>query len=139
MMRAHAYFARVDEARQEVDTLRRRRDKYIEMATGMSGMSETAIRGNSTRSRVEAAALSLVELSDRLDIAAEGYAQTVREAEALIARLQRPRHRQVLTLRYIEGRKWREITQIMGYTDPKSAFRVHGWALQAAQKLLDDV
>ena len=138
-MESREFFRQVYNAQMEIQLLRRRRDKYMDMATGMSGMSETNIRSSGTRSRVEAAAMQLVELSDRLDNAAEEYAARVREAETLISMLDRPKHRQVLTLRYIECRSWPEITEIMGYTDKKSAFRIHGWALVAAQKLLDRV
>lgn len=138
-MESREFFRQVYNAQTEIQLLRRRRDKYMDMATGMSGMSETNIRSSGTRSRVEAAAMQLVELSDRLDNAAEEYAARVREAETLISMLDRPKHRQVLTLRYIECRSWPEITEIMGYTDKKSAFRIHGWALVAAQKLLDRV
>ena len=78
-----------------------------------------------------------MELSDRLGNTAAEYAKLVSDAEGLISRLERQRHRQVLTLRYIEGRPWKAISDIMGYQDEKSVFRVHGWALKAAQQLLD--
>lgn len=132
-------FKRVYVAQQEIKLLELRRRKYIEMATSASGMTETCIRGSGGNSRVEQAALQLVELADRVGNTAAEYERMVREAEGLISRLDSPRHRQVLTLRYIECKSWREINQLMGYEDEKSVYRVHGWALKAAQKLLGDV
>lgn len=123
-------------ARRIIQSHQRRREQYLALATGMSGMSETAIRSTGKRSRVESAALALVELADRMEQDADQLAQAILKAERLIAALERPRHREVLTLRYIEGKSWRQITEAMGYQDEKSAFRVHGWALQAADEAM---
>lgn len=138
-MTSKELFNRVFAAQQEIKLLERRRRKYIEMACSAAGMSETSVRSSGNKSRTEQAAMKLVELADRMGNTAAEYYKLVEDAEGLIARLDRPRHRQVLTLRYIECKGWREITRIMRYEDEKSVFRVHGWALRAAQKLLDDV
>lgn len=136
-MTSKEFFRRVWEAQKEISIINMRREKYLSIAVGMGGMSETGIHATGNKSKVELAALSLVELSDRLGNTAAEYAKLVSDAEGLISRLERQRHRQVLTLRYIEGRPWKAISDIMGYQDEKSVFRVHGWALKAAQQLLD--
>ena len=119
----------------EIDTLMRRRNQYMAIATGTAGMSETAIRSTEVKSKVEASAIKLVEICDKLDKKVAEYTQIISNAEQLISRLERRRYRQVLSLRYIERKSWRQICEIMGYSDIKSAYRVHGWALEAAEKI----
>ena len=79
---------------------------------------------------------AFVELCEKIDRKAEQYAKAITDAETLISSLERPKYREVLTLRYIEGYQWRKICEIMGYRDEKSAYRLHGWALAEAETKL---
>lgn len=135
-MTAKEIFQDAMKAQKEIKLLNGRRAHYIEMATSLSGMSEVYIRSTEKRSRTEAAAIGLVEVADKLGEQGERYLAQVRNAEEIIARLEKPRHRQLLTLRYIEGLSWRSVSDEMGYKDPQSVYRVHGWALLAAEKIL---
>ena len=87
------------------------------------------------RSRVETAALELVDLAAELGEEATALVQALREAEKLIGRLTDSRHRLVLSLRYLEGRGWADVARVMGYADVESAYRAHGWALAALREL----
>ena len=69
-----------------------------------------------------------------LEAARRRYCAMQEKARALIDALPNQRHRQVLTLRYLCGMSWPEITEEMGYSEEKSAFRVHGRALQVIKK-----
>lgn len=69
-----------------------------------------------------------------LEEATRRYRQLQEQARAIIDAIPSRRHRQVLTLRYLCGMSWPEITDEMGYSEEKSAFRVHGRALQMAEK-----
>lgn len=69
-----------------------------------------------------------------LEEATKRYRQLQEQARAIIDAIPSRRHRQVLTLRYLCGMSWSEITDEMGYSEEKSAFRVHGRALQMAEK-----
>ena len=60
----------------------------------------------------------------------------VRQAQDVIRQIPQARFREVLTLRYLCGHTWRTISDEMDYADGKSVFRVHGWALQAADAVL---
>ena len=133
-MTAKALLQEAYEARIEINTLMRRRDQYMDIATGTSGLSETAIRSSEVKSKVENSAIRLVEICDRLDRKVEEYAQIIAQAEQLISRMEHRKYRQVLSLRYLEGKTWKSICEIMGYHDAKSAYRIHGWALQEAEK-----
>ena len=124
------------EGREEIENILRRREKYLDMAVRISGKSESGIRSQSNRSRVEEAALRLVSIADELSRTAEKYAEDVMRAEDLIRKIKKPRYRQVLELRYLSGESWRTVADIMNYSDVKSAFRVHGWALYEAERIL---
>lgn len=130
------FFRSVREAESAVKRIRMKQEHYLDMATGMSGMSESNIRSTSTRSRVEMAAMGMVDLCDALGAEAEQYLALIRRAEEITARIVNHRYRQVLELRYLMGYSWERVAAEMGYKDVKSAFRVHGWALLEAQKIL---
>ena len=123
-------------AKREIQSINRRRAQYMEMATGLSGFTDGHVKSSNVHSQVESAAIRLTELCEKLDNKAEQYAKDIADAEALIASLERPKYRQVLTLRYIEGQPWRVICAEMGYRDEKSAYRIHGWALAEADAKL---
>ena len=139
MRRAKDFFLSVRDAEHKLKSLMRRRQHYEEMASNITGMSQGNIRSRENRSRTESAALRLIETAEALDDESEQYAELIRQAEALIKRIEKPRYRDVLELRYLCGLSWRTICDEMGYRDQKSAYRVHGWALAEAQKLLDEV
>lgn len=127
----------VVDAQRRIRELLSRREHYRDLATSISGMSENRIRSTDKRSRVETAALALVDLSDALGRQAEQLAQNLREAEELLHQLSNARHSQILSLRYLEARSWEDITRVMGYTDIHSAYRTHGHALAELQKIAD--
>lgn len=127
----------VRDAEHKIKSLRARREHYREMACGIAGMSETQIRTVDNRSRTETAALRLITVEEQLGEEAEQYTALIELAEALIRRIPQRRYRQVLELRYLQCLSWRTVSDEMDYADPKSVFRVHGWALAAAQKLLN--
>ena len=80
-----------------------------------------------------------VSLADGLGEEAERYAELIRLAEQVLGRMQGTKYREMLTRRYILHESWAEISREMGYTDEKSVFRAHGWALVRAQKVLDEM
>lgn len=135
-MRAKEIFMEAYKAQREIKRLESRRQHYLEMAIMVAGMSETNIRSTEKRSRTESAAIGLATVAEKLKEPAEQYLRAVRKAEEIIGQLEKPRHREVLSLHYLEGLPWAEVSDRMGYQDPKSVFRVHGWALMAADKIL---
>ena len=97
--------------------------------TGMPGSGQRGI------SKVELAAVGMVDiLMDIQDKIAE-HAAIIQEAENLIARIPQEKYRQLLTLRYIVGMSWPSISDEMGYKDRNSVYRAHGYALIEAGKV----
>lgn len=135
-MQAKIFMMRVRQAEHELKLINQKRRHFVELA-GSIGVSASAVPSKPTgASRVEAAAVSIVDLTTELDVKAAEYTKLIRKAETLIEKIPQERYRQVLTLRYLTGWSWRSISDEMDYRDPKSVYRVHGWALRELQKLL---
>lgn len=137
-MIAKEFFRQVREDQRVIWAMKRRREQYMEMATYLGGMNESTIRSNERRSRVEKAAVELVELAQSLGPAAEEYVRNVRLAEQVLRAMPTPRYQELLTRRYILREKWEQIGAAMNYRGEKSVYKAHGWALQEAQKILDE-
>ncbi len=137
-MIAKEFFREVRDEQQAIWAIRRRREQYMEMATYLGGMSESTIRSNEHRSRVETAALELVDLAQDLGPVAEEYVRKVQKAERVLQSMPTPRYQELLTRRYILRQRWEDIGAAMQYQGQKSVYRAHGWALREAQKILDE-
>ena len=139
MMGAKEFLQSIRDAERRIRAIRAMRAHYLEMACSMTGMSETNIRSTTKRSRVETSALELVELADELGGKAEELVGLVKKAEAVIAQIENPRYREVLSLRYLAGKSWVEVAGAMGYRDVHSAHAMHGWALKEFQRKMEKV
>lgn len=136
-MRAKDFFLAVRDAEHKIKVLRAKERKYRELASSITGMSETNIRSTGNRSRTESAAVRLVDVEDEIADAGEQYVDLIEKAEKVLGQIKTQRYVDVLTYRYILGLSWRSVADEMGYKGPKSVYEVHGWALAAAQRILD--
>lgn len=136
-MRAKDFFLAVRDAEHKIKVLRAKERKYRELASSITGMSETNIRSTGNRSRTESAAVRLVDVEDEIADAGEQYVALIEKAEQVLGQIKTQRYADVLTYRYILGLSWRSVADEMRYRDEKSVYRVHGWALAAAQRILD--
>ena len=135
-MNAKSYFERVRMAEKKLYLIRRQREHWEEMATRMSGTSEVKIRSTNMHSPTEDVALHLADLGHDLDEEEAKYTAIVKEAKWVIEQIHQERFREVLTLRYICGHSWKTIRDEMDYAGEKSVYKVHGWALLEAGKIL---
>lgn len=117
--------------------LKDERDTYLSMAAGTGAASEVYVKSTDPHSRTESAAIRLSELTELLDAQTKECLAVIARAREVIAAIDNPAYQRVLTYRYLFGYRWKDIQDRMDYMDIKSAFRIHGWALQAAQKILD--
>lgn len=106
---------------------------------GLTITSNTSAVGghHSGASRTEAAAVGTVDSFRELQDKIQAYLAVIAEAEKVIEAIKAEKFRKILTLRYICGWSFRSISDEIGYHDEKSVFRAHGYALMAAQKILD--
>ena len=138
---------RIDEARDvlrgaldataALRDLDRQRERYLSMIGGPGMRFGAGSMTKNCRSMTEDIAIKLADLESDLQAEELRYLEQIQKARALIARIDKAHHRRVLTLRYLCGASWAEIGKEMGYSDDKSIFRVHGWALRDAQRVLN--
>ena len=106
---------------------------------GLTITSQTSAVGGhqAGTSRVEMAAIGMVDSTRDLEAQVTKYAQIVRGAEAIIDQIHTQKFRDLLTYRYLCGWSLRQISDQMGYKDANSVYRAHGWALAEAQQILN--
>jgi hypothetical protein len=139
-MTVKQYFESVRQAERELKLIRRQQEHALELGTRLGGAGgETHIRSPGVRSPVETAGIRLADLDSELQAEAERYLALIAEARSLIAKIPQERFREVLTLRYICGHSWRTVSDEMDYEGEKSVYKVHGWALQAAEKIFSEM
>lgn len=114
-------------------------ENWYDAATRSTGSMEAErVSGTGERSRVESAVCRMVDfereqhLTERID----ALVDMRQSAERIIARIESPRFRQVLTLRYLQTASWtwgwRRIASVMGLP-LTTVYELHGRALQAFQ------
>lgn len=82
------------------------------------------------------ASKTLSDLAADITAEVQAYAALQRQLQALIDSLPVPEYRTLLELRYLSGSKWEEIAEAMSM-HVRWVYRMHGRALQTAQKILD--
>lgn len=137
MSSAKEFFCQIPQAEREIRTILLQRDHYMALATSCTAPTDAmpSVKGMH-KSQVESAALELSRLSDELGERLSAYVDQCKTVQAVIDALPKPRHKEVLTLRYICGLKWETIAERMGYADTRSIYKLHGWALSAAESYI---
>jgi hypothetical protein len=110
---------------------------WFDAATrGTGSMEAERVSGTGERSRVESAVCRMVdyEREQRLTARIDALVDMRQSAERIIARIESPRFRQVLTLRYLQFESWTWTWERIAaeMRCPKTTvYELHGWALQA--------
>ena len=140
-MKAKQYFCRVRAAEQDLKAIRAKIRHFQDIGYSITGgsMDSPVVSHSRGSSRVESAAMGIFDMTRELEARAQEYVAIVKEAEAVISKMTHERYRQILTLRYLAGWSFRSISDELAYKDPKTVYRAHGWALEEAQKILDQI
>lgn len=138
-MKAKDYFRQIRSIERELKLLRARIRHYNDIGLSITGgtMDSPVVSHSRGSSRVETAAIGLYEAKFALERQVEEYVIRIREAEQMVGFLANERYRQILTLRYLADWTWKSISDELGYRDPKSVYKAHGYALNAVQEILD--
>ena len=138
-MKAKDYFRQIRSIERELKLLRARIRHFNDIGLSITGgtMDSPVVSHSRGSSRVETAAIGLYEAKSALEHQVEEYVIRIREAEQMVGFLANERYRQILTLRYLADWTWKSISDELGYRDPKSVYKAHGYALAAAQEILD--
>ena len=137
-MQAKLFFQKVQRAEAELKVLNAKRRHYIELGTSMGAPLGPVGGSHNPTSRVENSVIGMMDLTDKLDSKIREYEGVIREAEALIEKIPQEKYRQILTYRYLCGWSFKSISDEVGYTDPNSIYRSHGWALAEADKIMKE-
>lgn len=109
-----------------------------DMATkATSTFQAERVSGTRQRSPMENAVVKIIDLENDIDRDIDKLVDLKLELISFISRLENPTYRLLLELRYLEGKTWEEVAEIMNY-DLRLVYRLHGRALQEAEKLLNE-
>ena len=138
-MKARDYFRQIRAAEKELKLIRAKIRHYNDIGLSITGgsMDSPVVSHSRGSSRVETAAIGIFETTRALEAQAEEYVAMIAKAEQIVASVGKERYRQILTLRYLADWTWKSISDELGYRDPKSIYKAHGYALAAAQEVLD--
>ena len=89
-------------------------------------------------SRVEAAAIGMVDLECDLRAKIDDFSRLVNEAREFIEKIPQARYRAILSLKYLSGWSWGSISDELHYKDRNSVYRAHGWALKELGRVMEN-
>jgi len=136
-MQAKEFMESVRRAERELKIISAKRRHYEDLIQSIgSNMGAAVISKPTGVSKTETAALGIIEMTELLAAQEKEFAAKVQEAEKLIAKLRQPKFRQILTLRYLCDWSWKSISDELDYSDEKSVFRCHKFALKELQKVM---
>ena len=137
-MKAKDFFRRARSAEQDIKRLGRMIDHYSAVGTSISSKwgGIGGGKGN-TQSKVEAAAVGLFDAEKSIIDELKRYRQIVAEAENVISRIPQDRFREIITLHYLAGMSLADVARQLHYQHVENLYRAHGYALSAAQIIID--
>ena len=136
-MKSKEFFRQVLKAEKELKILKAKIRHFEDL--GLTITSNTSAVGGHQQgaSRVELAAIGKVDATADLNKELRQYMALIARAEQVIRDIPQERYQQILNYRYLCGWSLRSISDELGYNDPNSIYRAHGWALTEAQKILN--
>lgn len=126
-------------AEKALKLIRAKAAHYEEIGLSISAPAGRIGSGSRGTSRVEVAAIGTVDAMVDLEKQKRDYLAIIARAEKIISRMPHEKYRQILTYRYLCGWSFRSISDELGYSDPNSVYRSHGWALVEAQKIMGEM
>ena len=134
-MTARAFLEQARNMDRRIEALRERRQHYEDLAASCTAKYRQGPGGSTRRvSSVEEYDCKIADLDRELYERIERYAETCREIEREIDRLRDARHRDVLTLRYLNCWKWDRVARATNYS-VDTVWRLHREALREMEKL----
>lgn len=139
-MTAKEYFRMVASAESRIRVLQAKLRHYEDLGLTITSAPSGSVGGKQRGvSRVELAAVGMVDATRHLTDQIDRYKMLIAEAEQVISKIEHERLRRILTLRYLCGMSLKSISDELGYKDGNSVYRAHGYALLAAQKIIDRI
>lgn len=117
--------------------LKARLDHFEDLGRTITSNTSAVGGHHAGTSRVELAAVGMVDAARSLEDKISVYLGQIKEAESIIDEIPQEKYRTILTLRYLCDWSLKSISDELRYQDPNSIYRAHGWALAEAQKILN--
>jgi len=112
-------------------------DHFSEFGRSITAFkTDTPIIASKGSSRVETAAVGIVDTLSALNENLRAYTAIVDKAKKRIEKIPQENYRLLLTYKYLCGMSFRSISDQLRYTDRNSVYRAHGWALIEMKKVL---
>ena len=138
-MTAKEYLSKIQTYRQMMEAYSLRIEELYHEATGIKAIVYDKDRVQvSPGNRFEQVMVRIDAEVEKWAKARLRYEDEVRKRTEQIAEMENSLHVRVLTLRYIEGKRWEEIACIIGYSF-RHVTRLHGQALNAFARQYKDV
>lgn len=138
-MTAKEYLSKIQTYRQMMEAYLLRIEELYHEATGIKAIVYDKDRVQvSPENRFEQMMVRIDAEVEKWAKARLRYEDEVRKRTEQIAEMENSLHVRVLTLRYIEGKRWEEIACIIGYSF-RHVTRLHGQALNAFARQYKDV
>lgn len=99
----------IESLRERIERIKSDRERMTQSITGMPSGK------NNNQSRIEELTVKLMELEEQLADKLWQRETEIKEVEAWIETL-KPHQRNVIRLRYIEGRTWRQVQKLTHYS-----------------------
>ena len=137
--KAKDYLKQVTFAEKEIKLLKARIAHYEDLTRNITHFStDTPLSVSRGSSRVETAAVGIVDALSSLNANLGAYTAIVSDAEKQIAKVPQEKFRRLLTLRYLCSWSMRSVSDELDYSDRNSIYRAHGFALLELGKVLTD-
>lgn len=137
-MTVKEYLQQIAYAERQIRTIQAQIDHYRDLGLRItSSMTDAPISASKGSSRVESAAVGIVDGLESLNANLRAYSVKCDYARKLIDKIPQERYRRIITLHYLCGWKLPKVGEELKYEDRNSIYRAHGWALSEMQKVLD--
>lgn len=124
------WLKRYGELDTEINSLLREQEQWRALLLRVTPAYTQSAKGTSDPHSRENIYSRIAELEDEINEAIDRRLDIRAEINAAIERVQSDRQRALLRLRYIEGKKWDDIAELLHYDiDGKKVFALHGHAL----------
>lgn len=100
------------------------------VATKMTPSSRQESRSNATNDKVGLAVAKIIDLENSINDEINKLVNLRAEIETAIAKVEDERYRVILTERYLNGKKWCEVSKAVHISDMKWLKKLHGRALE---------
>ena len=132
-MTARQWLGRGDGARKKIAALRETKEKLYAEVTGTTpGYAGDVVMHAGESRKME----KYAEVSEALDAEEARLLEICRETVEVIRQVEDQRYYRLLLFRYVEGLRWPEVAERMGYTHVHVTSNLHPKALKVVDMLL---